>query len=98
MGTIAGHKGQCKTIDLARTYRNNFVLARMKIIEKSILYSSTFDGRKLKAYIQEERRQYIPIIDSVDPGSTLRLARSDLKSHTNQQLLFQHWGVVEARH
>ena len=69
----------------------------MKLIEKSILYSSTLDARKLKIYVQEERPHYIPIIDSVDLGSAVHPARSDLKIHTNHQHLFQHWGF-EARH
>ena len=98
MDAIDDHEGECKTIDLATTYRNNFVLAMMKMIEKSILYSSTLDVRKLKVYIQEERPHYIPIIESVDLESTLHPAHSDLKTHTNHQLLFQHWGVIEARH
>jgi hypothetical protein len=75
VGTIDDHEGKCKTIDTARTYRNNFVLATMKIIEKSILYSSTSDARQLKVYIQEERPHSNHIIDSVDLGSTVHPAR-----------------------
>lgn len=97
MGTIDDHEGKRKTIELARTHRNSFVLATVKLIEKSILYSSTLDARKLKIYIQEERPHHFPIIDSVDLGSREHPARSDLKTHTNHQHLLQHW-EVEARH